>query len=702
MPRMRLSLERLIRPRSVAIVGASEKVGALGASVLANLERAGFQGAIHLVNPKRAKIGARYCVASVDDLPEGVDAAVLAIPRAAVLEAVRALARRKAGAAIIFSAGFAETGAEGLAEQRELARIAADSDMAIEGPNCLGLVNFVDGVPLTFVELPGDRLGARPGIGLVSQSGAMAAVLTVTLASRGLGLSYSISTGNEAASGVEDYVDYLVEDPDTHTIAMIVEQFRKPARFLAAATRAAAIGKPIALLHPGRSSAARESAATHTGALSGDYDVMRLKVERSGVLVVETLEELGDVAEMLLRLPARGAGGSAVVCESGAYKALTLDLAEREGLPLPPLSDADSPGLRAALPDFVPVSNPLDVTAQGLVDPDLYARVLAALIGDDRVSSVLLAIIQTDAVTARLKFPPILAAIEELRPEKRVVFAGLDEGAVVPPEYVERLRALNVPYFPSSERAVRALARLARWNGAVSASSMPQPAKDAAFTGLAGVIPEWRAKAALASIGIPFPQGALATTPAQGGAIAARIGYPVVIKAQSAGLPHKSDAGGVIVGLRDQAALKEGWAKLADDVGRSRPGVILDGVLIEAMGAPGVELIVGGRNDPEWGPVVVVGFGGVQAEMLKDSRLLAPDASDAEIQAELKKLKAGALLEGFRGSPPLDLEALVRIVSAIGRLLLDEPSVREVDLNPVVIYARGEGAVALDALIIAS
>ncbi len=458
---MTVSLERLIRPRSVAVVGASEKPGALGASVLANLERARFQGAIHLVNPKRAEIGGRRCVASVDDLPDGVDAAVLAIPHAGVLDAVRALARRKAGAAIIFSAGFAETGAEGLAEQRELARIAMEADMTIEGPNCLGLVNFVDGVPLTFVELPGDRLGGRPGIGLVSQSGAMAAVLAVTLASRDLGLSYSISTGNEAASGVEDYVDYLVDDPDTHVIAMIVEQFRKPARFLTAATRAAAMGKPVALLHPGRSGAARESAATHTGALAGDYDVMRLKVERAGVLLVETLEELGDVAEMLLRRPAQGPGGAAVVCESGAYKALTLDLAELEGLPLPALGDADSPALRAALPAFVPVSNPLDVTAQGLVDPDLYARVLSALVADDRVQSVLLAIIQTDAVTAKLKFPPILAAIETLQPAKRVVFAGLDEGAVVPREYVEGLRALNVPYFPSAERAVRALARLA-------------------------------------------------------------------------------------------------------------------------------------------------------------------------------------------------------------------------------------------------
>jgi acyl-CoA synthetase (NDP forming) len=699
---MSLSLERLIRPRSIAIVGASEKVGALGASVLANLERARFQGAIHLINPRRAEIGGRRCVASVDDLPEGVDVAVLAIPRAAVLDAVRGLASRKAGAAIIFSAGFAEAGAEGLAEQRELARIAAEADMAIEGPNCLGLVNFVDGVPLTFVELPGDRFGARPGVGLVSQSGAMAAVLAVTLGSRGLGLSYSISTGNEAVSGVEDYVEHLVDDPDTRAIAMIVELFRKPARFLAAAARAAAAGKPIVLLHPGRSSAARESATTHTGALAGDYDVMRLKVERAGVLLVETLEELGDVAEMLLRLPAPTPGGAAVVCESGAYKALTLDLAEREGLPLPPLSDADSPGLRAALPDFVPVSNPLDVTAQGLVDPDLYARVLAALIADDRVRSVLLAIIQTDAMTAKLKFPPILAAIEKLRPSKRVVFAGLDEGAAVPPEYVERLRALNVAYFPSPDRAVRALARLGCWKGALLASPTPQRTKNPAFAGLAGMIPEWRAKAALASIGIPFPQGALATTFKEAAAIAARIGYPIAIKAQSAELAHKSDVGGVIVGLRDEAALAQEWTKLANNLGGSRPGLALDGVLIEAMGAPGVELIVGGRNDPQWGPVVLVGFGGVQAEILKDSRLLAPDMNDSEILAELDRLKSASLLEGFRGSSRLDVEAVVRIVRAVGFLLLDEPSVREIDLNPVVIYPRGEGAVALDAFIVAS
>ncbi|WP_026190550.1 acetate--CoA ligase family protein [Methylobacterium sp. WSM2598] len=697
-------LARLLRPASVAIVGASDKPGALGASVLANLERAGYCGAIHLVNPNRAEIGGRPCLPCVEALPDGVDAAVLAIPRAAVLPAIRALAARRAGAAVVFSAGFAEGGEAGRAEQDEIARIAGEAGMVVEGPNCLGLVNFVDGVPLTFVELPGTRLASRPGIGIVSQSGAMAAVLAVTLQARGLGLSYSVSTGNEAASGVEDYVEFLVEDPDTRVIVLIVEQFRKPARFLAAARRAHAAGKPVVLLHPGRGEAARRSAATHTGALAGDYDLMRLKVEDAGVSLVPTLEELADVAEILLRCPPPGSGGSAVLVESGAYKALTLDLAEEVGLDLPAIADADSPGLRAALPDFVPVSNPVDLTAQGLVDPDLYRRALAALLDDPRFGAILLGIIQTDETTARLKFPPIIAALRELRPGKPVVFAGLDEGAAVPPDGLAALRDLGVPCFPSGERAVRALAAVARRSGRRIATAAAAPAAPALARNLArnlaGVVPEYAAKAALAPLGVPFPEGRMATTLAEALRAAEVLGYPVVLKAQSAELSHKSDAGGVIVGLRDAQALAEGWERLAANVARHRPGLVLDGVLVERMGPRGVELILGGRNDPEWGPVVLVGFGGVQAEVLKDVRLLSPGMDEAAIAAEIMALRCAALLDGFRGAARCDVAAVARLAAALGRTLAGEPRIREIDLNPVVVYPAGEGALALDALML--
>ncbi len=694
------SLDRLLRPRSIAIVGASDKPGALGASVLTNLERQGFAGDIHLINPKRDMIGGRACINSIADLPDGVDAAVLAIPRVAVLDTVRALAARGVGAAIIFSAGFAEGGAEGMAEQQELARIADAAGMVIEGPNCLGLVNFVDGIPLTFVELPPVKIDGGKRIGIVSQSGAMAAVLGVSLISRALPLSFSVSTGNEAASGVEDYVDYLIDHDDTRVIAMIVEQFRKPARFLDAARRARAAGKHIVLLHPGQSSAARESAATHTGAMAGDYAVMRTLVQRAGVIFAETLEELADIAEIALRCATLPQGGTAVIVESGAFKALTLDFCEQIGLSLPAIHDADSPVLRAAIPDFVPVSNPLDVTAQGLVDPDLYRRTIAALVDDDRFGTVIVPLIQTDPRTSRIKFPTIAAAIRDMTPAKPVIVVGLDEGAEVPAAYIDELRALGVPYFPTTERVYRAVKRLSDHAARDFAVADGTPTPLPGLSGAGGVVPEYRAKALIGPLGIPFPQATLATTPVEALAAAEAMGWPVVLKAQSADLSHKSDAGGVIVGLADPVALAAGWNRLAANIAHHRPGLILDGVLVEKMSERGTELIVGARNDPEWGPVILLGFGGVMAELLHDVRLVPHDLTRDAIVAELRQLKSAALFDGFRGSPPLDIDAVADIVMAVGRLLIAEPAIREIDLNPVLAYSVGRGAVALDALML--
>jgi acyl-CoA synthetase (NDP forming) len=704
------SVERLLRPQSVAIVGASATPGALGAAVVANLERMQFSGQMYLINPNRGTIGARTCLKAIEELPLGVDVAVLAIPRAAVISAVKSLSARQVGAAIIFSAGFAEGGASGLADQRELARIAAETGLVIEGPNCLGLVNYVDGIALTFVETPALALGARPGIGIVSQSGAMAAVIAVMLTAKHLGISYSVSTGNEAASGVEDYVEFLLDDAHTQVIALIVEQFRRPKRFLELAGRARAAGKPIVLLHPGRSRAARESAATHTGALAGDYSVMRTHVERAGVLVTETLEEFGDVLDVAARCSASPSGGAAVLTESGAFKALTLDLCEEIGLPLPIVTDESAPLLRTALPEFVPVSNPVDLTAQGLVDPGLYRRVLAALLQDERFGCVIFAIIQTDERTCAAKFPTIIEAIRELKSKKPMVFAGLDEGAAVPEEYIAQLRALQVPYFPSPGRALRAVARTcaaakaragAATDGGPAHKSVDAPQLHLQLLG-GGPIPEYRAKEILKPLGVPFPVGRMVKTVEAAARAAADIGYPVVFKAQSADLPHKSDAGGVVLNIKDAHGIAAAWARLHANITRSRPDLLLEGVLVEHMSKPGVELIIGGRNDPDWGPIMLAGFGGVQAEILKDVRFMAPDLSIDEITCELNKLKSGELLRGYRGAPALDVLAVAQIVARLGALLLAEASLKEIDLNPVIVYPTGAGAIALDALIIAN
>ena len=705
----RPSLRRLIAPRSIAIVGASETPGSLRESVLSNLEEARFAGDLHLINPKRAQVRGRACLSSVEALPSGVDCAILAIPKDGVLAAAEACAKRNVGSLIVFSAGFRESGEAGRTAENRLAAIAREHAMAIEGPNCLGLVNYVDRIPLTFIRTSLGKPPARDCVAVLSQSGALAAVLGVNLQHHGMQISYSISTGNEAVCGVEDFLEYLLEDECTQVFVMVVEQFRHPRRFLDLAARAQVLGKFLVLLHPGSSAAARGSAITHTGAMTGDYAVMRAKVAHAGVVAVDTLEELVDVAQLLIQRPVLPQGGAAIFTESGAFKGLALDLCERIGLHLPALSASAADALKKVLPEFIPPTNPMDLTAQALVDPGLYRRALPIFLAEDRFGSVVLAIILTDEATSALKFPPILDAIRSLSTAKPVIFAALDEGAPAPAEYIEELRKLGVPFYPSPERALRALARVtqaaARWSrsGELPAHNSSQPAVgDLSLPAIGGNIPEWRSKELLAQCGIRFPEGALAQTLDDAKAIAARIGFPVVLKAQSADLPHKSDAGGVVLGIADAGALASGWEQMHRDLSRAKPGLMLDGVLVERMAKPGIELFAGARNDSEWGPVLLVGFGGVLAEALDDVRLLVPDLSVEAIEAELHKLKCSTLLRGFRGSSPCDVRAAAQIIFALGQLMLANPAIQEIDLNPIVVYPDGKGGMALDAFMVVS
>ena len=466
------------------------------------------------------------------------------------------------------------------------------------------------------------------------------------------------------------------------------------------AARARALGKYIVLLHPGRSSAARASAETHTGAMAGDYDVMRTKVTHAGVVVAETLEELLDVSEILLRCPSLPARGAAVLTESGAFKALSLDFCEMLDLPLPALSDATAAALRQAMPDFIPATNPLDITAHALVDPDLYRRTLPPILADQTYSSLVLGIILTDEATSRLKFPPILHAIRALKPSKAIIFAGLDEGALVPPSYVSELRALGVPFFPSPERAFRALACVTAFAAQQNRAASEHRPLEHVPELMPGVMPEYRSKQVLQALGIPIPQGALARNIEEAQAIARKIGHPVALKAQSAQLSHKSDAGGVVLNLGNPEEVAAGWRRMHADIDRARSGLVLDGVLVEVMGAHGAELIAGARNDPDWGAVLLIGSGGVYAEVLKDVRLIPPDLSVEAIVDEIYKLKRAVLFRGFRGHPALDVRAVAEILHRLGVFVLAAPEVNEVDINPVIVYPEGQGAVALDALIV--
>lgn len=691
-------IARLLKPRTIAIVGASDKPGSLGNSVISNLDRAGFAGEIYLVNPNKDQIGSRRCYPDVRALPEGIDVAILAIPQAAVVYAMNGLAAIGTGAAIVYAAGFAEATADGLLQQQQIQEIAKQAGMVVEGPNCLGLVNFRDNIPLTFIELPEAGATGDRRVGIVSQSGAMAAVVATNLIARDVPLSCYISTGNEAESGVDDFVDHLVGDPETQVIAMMVEHFRKPRAFLEAARKAAQAGKRIVLLHPGKSEAGRASAATHTGAMVGDYDTMCALVRQAGVVLVGGLEELGDVAELLLRSHGDPLRNLAVVTESGALKALTLDLAEDLKLDLPQLTDADSPALRAALPPFVPVTNPMDITAQGLVDPGIYGRTIAALAADARIGAILMPVIQTDVHTSHVKFSAIGEAFAALPARKTLVVAGVDEGGIVRDSDIARLRELGISYFPTPERVLRALGALAASSGSDVVDNKPTPIALAAAEP-SQVFPEHTSKAMLAPHGIPFSPSRLVTSIADARLAAADLGYPVVLKAQSAKLAHKTEAGGVILSIPDEPSLDAAWVQLAANVANYVPGLQLDGVLVEKMARKGVEMIVGARVDPEWGPVIMAGFGGVAAELLHDVVLLPPDLPRDNIIEAINGLRMAKLLDGFRGAPPADVDSFVTLIENLGQILLGTPWIREIDLNPVVLFAKGEGAIVLDALI---
>jgi acyl-CoA synthetase (NDP forming) len=690
-------LDRLLRPRSVAIVGVSTEPGHMGGSVLANLERCHFDGPIHLVSRSRPEIGGRATVPSIDDLPHGVDVAVLVIPQTAVIDAIAALGRRGVGGAIVFASGYAEVGDAGRADQEKLAAAARAANVAMLGPNCIGMCSFSVGAALTFefnVERP--PADAGPKIGMAAQSGAMAAIMRMAFIAKGLGITFYISTGNEADLTAEDFLGALIDDDETEVAALFVEQIRKPQKFLELARRARAIGKPIVLMHPGRSQRARVSARSHTGALAGDHAVMTAMLRHAAVNVVDTLEELVDTADLLARFkpPAKGPG---IITNSGAVKGFALDFCDQIGLDVPRLAPATIDKLKAALPAFASLDNPVDVTAQVLRDLTIWTKTAEALLADPEIGSLCIPMVAGSPKLAMDKVHALLPTIQA--GGKPAVIAVLGDDFPVPPEFMAAFRAQGVPVLRSPERALRALGHASAYGRRLATREIvaePIPTPDLPRR---GTLAEHEGKTCLAFLGIAIPKGGLARDAGEAKELAARIGYPVALKAQAAALAHKSDAGGVALNIADANALEAAWRRVSESVAAKQPSLKLDGMLVEEMAAPGVELIVGARHDPEWGTVVMAGLGGIWTEALNDVRLMPSDLAREEIVAELYRLKGARVLGGLRGAPPVDVRAIADTVMRVGALMRSRPEISEIDINPLIAYPHG--VLALDALIVA-
>ena len=716
-----IDISRLMRPRSIAIVGISPEPSSAGFLMLKNLEEYRYSGAIHLVSRNRSDVAGRACVKTIEDLPDGVDAAMLLIPRVAIEDAVRSCAKKKIGGIVIFAAGFGEAGGEWKAAQDRIAAIAEENGIALCGPNCLGIVDFINRIPLTFSQQLGSVLDVAAGVVVVAQSGGLAGVVRVALRAKGIPVTCWVSTGNEAVLGLEDYAGYLLEEKTTQVVACFAEQIRKPQRFLEVAARARELGKPVVLLHAGKSAAAQESAKSHTGAMVGNYAVMETVLAHNAVLKVDTLEELIDVSELMFRFPVPPTKGCAMVTDSGAVKGMTLDLCESLGLDLPPLTPALETQLQAELPEFVGASNPLDLTAQAITHLDMYAKTIAPLLADDRYGSLVLGAIVSSAseyalIKGRASLKPLIGA------KKPAIYAMLGDEAEVPEKLIPEARAGNVPFFRSPERTFRALAKVTAYVRALEKartrshnrhpreSGDPGKQRDASLNSRlrgndgkilrSGTLTEAASKQYLATCGMKMPPGRLATTLAEARAAAQAVGYPLAAKLQSPEAAHKSDIGGVILKIADEKQLDAAFEKL-QTIARERR-LRLDGILIEKMAPPGIEMILGARRDPQWGPVLAVGLGGIFAEAIADFRILPVGLSAAEIEAELRQLRGAKLLAGMRGAKPADVQALAETVAQLGAIIAAEPRIAEIDINPLAVFAEGEGVLALDALIVAT
>lgn len=681
---MTVDLTPLFSPRRVAVLGASRSPEKLGHRLLQNLLGTGFSGEVIPVNPSGEKILGLTAARHVANLPAGLDLALVSLPSGRVVDALRGLGERGCRVAVVLASGFGETGEAGRVVQGELAGIARATGMRIVGPNCMGVVNVPGRLNGSYFWDVPQQAG---GISFVSQSGAYGGLFFREVRARGLGVARFLSIGNQADLGFVECLDWLAHDAETRVVALFVEGVRDGVAFVEAARRAAR-AKPVVAFKAGRGEAGRRAAGSHTGSLAGTYETYRAAFAAAGIVAVEDTEEFFDAIVALEAQAGRAPRDEAlaVLTVSGGPSVVAADTAEAAGLRVPALTEDLRQRLRRHLPGFGAAGNPVDMTPQ--IEPGGFGPAVGLVLGAPEISGAVAINIGLD----RAEYGEALVAAQAAT-GKPVVACTADT-----PEMDRRLRAAGIPVFPTPERAVRAYRALVA-HAAARRRTEPQPraprslpaALAAGLVGGAGPLEYAVSRAILEHYGVAFPQEGVVASVEDALSVAEKIGYPVVVKTAEPGVLHKTEAGGVIVGIRSPGDLREACRVLAERVG-SGP------ILVQEQVAGGVELLVGGRRDPVFGPTLACGLGGVLTELLREVSLrLLPIGRDDAI-AMLREGRKASLLRGFRGAPPCDESALAAVLEAVGGLLLDHPEIVELDVNPLI--AAGERAVAVDALII--
>ena len=701
-------LQPLLAPRSIAVIGASDRPGA-GSIVLDNLRMLGYPGSVYPVNPKYTELAGWRCYGSLEDVPGPVDSAAILLSSRQVLTALRQAASVGARSAWVLASGFAEAGPEGRALQDEVSAFARDHGIALCGPNCIGVVNLHARAATYSTALPSTL---RPGrVGAVLQSGAVC--LGIANANRGIGFSTLISSGNEAGLDNADYIAYLVDDADTQVIIAFIEGFRHPDRFLWAADRARAAGKPLLVVKVGRSAVARRAVAAHTGSLAGTDAVYDAVMREHGVVRLDSLDELLEAAELFLKAPLPRGRGIALLTLSGGQIGLIGDVASGMDLRLPEFSDGVREALGEVLPAYSAISNPLDAWGAGNFE-ETYPSCMEIVAPDD----------QTDLVAVSRDTPPGIAEREvwqssvivdaaarvaRMSGKPVVVFGNISTG--LEPTVRERADALGLPLLQGTRESLAAIQALIGYAGHVRQA--PRDLADSPVTAAAlsrirdelavepASLSESASKRLLSAYGVPVTRETVAVS-ADAAAIAAEsIGFPVVLKVLSADILHKTEVGGVHLNLRDAREVRGAYEAIRRSVASRCPAARVEGVLVQEMVPPdAVEVIVGSTIDPEFGPVVLFGLGGILVELMQDSTLgLAPVTAE-RARDMIDSIRGAALMREFRGRSERDVDALADAIVRVSHLAFDlRHEIAAIDVNPLMVLPRGRGVVAADALI---
>ena len=697
-------LARMLNARSVAIIGASARPGAFGERVLMNLQN--YTGTIYLVNARYENIGDRKCYPSVLDLPESPDVAVVVTARDVVESVVQDCIAAKVGGIIIFASGYAETGrAEHIALQDRLGALAQGAGVPIIGPNCIGTVNYELQSRISFMPYS-DMPVPEPGtaIGVISQSGALGFGLEQAL-QRGVPISHVLTSGNSVDVDMADYVMYLADEPAVGAIALLFEGSAQPMRLMKACEHALAKGKPVVVCKIAVGELGGAAAMSHTGSLSGSQAAYRAAFARAGAILVDEYTDLMETAHFMVKAPRQaGARGVAVLASSGGAAIMAADAAEAYGIPLPQARPETQAVLEARIPEFGSTRNPVDVTAQVMNDPECIPACARAMAADDTFGAVLIPVPYSSA--AGVLRVPMWGEIARSS-GKPIIHAWISDW-LQGPTSLELAREPGVIVVRSMDRA---MANLAAWQwycakrdaaARQAVASVPAAAKAAAAAVMAAAertLTERQSKEAFACYGIPVVQEKLATSADEAAALAVAMGLPSVVKIESPDLPHKTEAGVIRLNLKTEAEVRAAYAEVMANAAKVSPPPRVNGVLVQPMVPTGVEIMIGARVDPLFGPLIVVGLGGIFVELMKDTTVALAPVTDDEALSMLASLRGQAMLDGFRNLPAVDREALAKVVVDVAGFIADHRDVvAEIDVNPLI--CAGGRILAVDALIV--